>query len=151
MQVTDLLTPDRIRLNAHAVSKKRLLETISKLMVEEESDLSPREVFESLVARERLGSTGLGHGVAIPHGRLKHGDKARAVFIRLMKPIDYDAVDDQPVDLLFALTVPENCNDHHLKLLAKIAELFSDDEFCRRLRQADDSNQLHAVLSDWQH
>ena len=151
MQVTDLLTPERIRVDAHAGSKKRLLEIVSKLLTQDDDQLEPRDVFESLCAREQLGSTGLGHGVAIPHGRVNQTSNAKAAFLRLRNPIDFDASDDQPVDLLFALTVPQDCTDDHLKLLAQIAELFSDDQLCKQLRLAQTPAQLRKLLSDWRH
>jgi len=151
MQVTDLLTPERIRVDAHAGSKKRLLEIVSALISQDDDQLESREVFESLCAREQLGSTGLGHGVAIPHGRVSRSNNVKAAFLRLRNPIDFDASDEQPVDLLFALTVPQNCTDDHLKLLAQIAELFSDDRLCEQLRQAETAVQLRNLLSDWHH
>jgi nitrogen PTS system EIIA component len=94
-----------------------------------------------------LGSTGLGKGVAIPHGRVKGNRSIQASFIRLKKPLPFDSADGEPVDLLFAMTVPENCGEDHLKLLAQVAELFSDPQLLKALREADDSTTLLQLLS----
>jgi len=147
MLISDLLSPESIRFDVHSSSKKRLLEIISEELARNNEDLSAREIFESLCARERLGSTGLGKGVAIPHGRIKGNRPIRASFIRLKKPLAYDSVDGEPVDLLFAMTVPENCGEDHLKLLAHIAELFSDPALLQGLREADSSGALLRLLS----
>jgi len=146
MLISDLLNPESIRFDVHSSSKKRLLEIISEELARNDDELSAREIFESLCARERLGSTGLGKGVAIPHGRIKGNHPIRASFIRLKKPLAYDALDGEPVDLLFAMTVPENCGEDHLKLLAHIAELFSDPQLLQRLREADSSGALLKLL-----
>lgn len=151
MLISDLLSPDRIRFDIHSSSKKRLLELISKELARNSENLSEREIFESLCARERLGSTGLGNGVAIPHGRVKGSETVQASFIRLKKPLPFDAVDGEPVDLLFAMTVPEHCNEDHLKLLAQVAELFSDPDLLERLREAENSGRLLQLLSSREH
>lgn len=147
MLISDLLSQERIRFDVHISSKKKLLEVISQELARNSEDLSAREIFESLCARERLGSTGLGKGVAIPHGRVKGSQSIQASFIRLKKPLPFDAADGEPVDLLFAVTVPENCNEDHLKLLAHVAELFSDPELLKALREADNSSTLLKLLS----
>jgi PTS system nitrogen regulatory IIA component len=128
MLISDLLSPEKIHCDIHSSSKKRLLELISEDLARNSDELSQREIFESLCARERLGSTGLGHGVAIPHGRVKSTSNVEASFIRLSKPLPFDSIDGEPVDLLFALAVPETCGEDHLKLLSQVAELFSDPE-----------------------
>lgn len=151
MLISDLLSPERIRFDIHSSSKKRLLEMISQELARNSDTLSEREIFESLCARERLGSTGLGNGVAIPHGRVKGSETVQASFIRLKKPLPFDAVDGKPVDLLFAMTVPEQCNEDHLKLLAQVAELFSDPSLLKKLRQADNSGRLLQLLSSREH
>lgn len=151
MLVDDLISADSVLPQVRTSSKKRLLEVISKALAREEEGLNAREVFESLCARERLGSTGLGKGVAIPHGRVTGSSRVHAVFIRLAKPLAYDAVDGEPVDLLFALAVPEHCTTDHLKLLAEIAEKFSDEELLTQLRAADDATELVHLLSRTQH
>jgi PTS system nitrogen regulatory IIA component len=151
MLVSDLLSAERVLPDARASSKKRLLELISNALVAHDPKLDQREVFESLCARERLGSTGLGHGVAIPHGRIRGSSTPQAVFIRLAKPLAYEAADGQPVDLLFALAVPEQCTSDHLKLLAQIAERFSDPELLASLRSAKDAIELVQLLSGANH
>jgi len=147
MLISDLLSQESIRLDVHSSSKKKLLEIISQELARNSENLSAREIFESLCARERLGSTGLGNGVAIPHGRVKGNHSIQASFIRLKKPLPFDSADGKPVDLLFAMTVPENCSDDHLKLLAHVAELFSDPELLKELREADNSGALLQLLS----
>lgn len=124
MKLSDILTPDRVRLDSDATSKKRVLESASQLIADCDDNLSPRAVFDCLIAREKLGSTGLGHGVAIPHGRLAGLDKTIGVFIRMPKGVDFDAPDNEPVDLVFALLVPEESTDEHLQVLADIASYF---------------------------
>lgn len=151
MLISDLLSPERIRFDVHSSSKKRLLELISQELARNSKTLSEREIFESLCARERLGSTGLGNGVAIPHGRVKGSDTVQASFIRLKKPLPFDAVDGKPVDLLFAMAVPEQCNEDHLKLLAQVAEIFSDPALLKKLRQAENSGALLQLLSSTEH
>jgi PTS system nitrogen regulatory IIA component len=151
MLVDDLISPETVLPDVRTSSKKRLLEVISKALTNGNDDLDSREVFESLCARERLGSTGLGHGVAIPHGRISGSSRVRAVFVRLAKPLPFDAVDGQPVDLLFALAVPQNCTGDHLKLLAEIAQKFSDKDLLDALRKASDAGELLQLLAGTRH
>ena len=151
MLISDLLSPERILCDVHSSSKKKLLETISEELARNSDELSKREIFESLCARERLGSTGLGKGVAIPHGRVKGTQHVEVSFIRLSKPLPFDASDGEPVDLLFALAVPEDCGEDHLKLLAQVAELFSDPDLLRDLREAENSGRLLQLLSRTRH
>jgi len=151
MLISDLLNAERIRCDVQSSSKKRLLEVISEELARGTDEFSKREIFESLCARERLGSTGLGKGVAIPHGRVKGSRHVQASFIRLKKPLPFDAVDGEPVDLLFCLAVPEDCGEDHLKLLAQVAEMFSDPELLRELREAESSEQLLQLLSGVRH
>ena len=148
MLIHDLLSPERISFDVHAGSKKRLLEIISERLASNSDLLGQREVFESLTSRERLGSTGLGKGVAIPHGRVKGISHVEAAFLKLAKPISFEAVDGEPVDILFALAVPEDCGEDHLKLLAHIAELFSEPGFLEELRAARTSAAVLGLLSD---
>ena len=150
MNVSDLLAPERVLPLVRISSKKRLLELISKALVKNDESLDSRDVFESLCARERLGSTGLGNGVAIPHGRVNGSSAVQAVFVRLSKPLAFDAIDGKPVDLLFALAIPENCTSDHLKLLSHIAEQFSDMDLLAKLRSAEDANELIDLLSNKQ-
>lgn len=121
MQLSDLLSVDTIACDIEAGSKKRVLEQIGGMIADSQPSLSQNQVFESLIGRERLGSTGLGHGVAIPHGRLKNSDITTAAFVKLKQPIDYDSSDGKPVDLLCALLVPEESTQEHLNLLSSLA------------------------------
>ena len=151
MLISDLLSPERIRLDVQSGSKKRLLELISEELARNTDEFSKREIFESLIARERMGSTGLGKGVAIPHGRVKGSRHVQASFIRLKKPVPFDAADGEPVDLLFCLAVPEDCGEDHLRLLAQVAELFSDPDVLKELREAENSTHMLQVLSGSRH
>lgn len=145
---SDLLSTGRILANVRINSKKRLLELISETLAKKNKDLSSREIFESLCAREHLGSTALGNGVAIPHGRINGTQGVEALFLQLIKPMSYDAEDGQPVDLIFALTVPINCTEDHSKLLSGIADRFSDPELLEQLRNAADANEIWQLLSN---
>lgn len=150
MQLSDILSPDRIACNVDAQSKKRALEHLSQLVCNGENTISSTDVFNSLITRERMGCTGVGHGVAIPHGRLKNSSQTYGAFIRLKDAIDFDSADKQPVDLLFALLVPEESTEEHLQALAQLAAMFSNEEFREKLRSAGDSQQLMQLILDWQ-
>lgn len=144
---SDLLSPSRIYAGISVNSKKRLLEMISAAFVEKDKELDAREIFESLCKRENLGSTSLGNGVAMPHGRIEGTKVVEAVFIQLLKPVPFDAEDGQPVDLIFALVVPKECSEDHLKLLAKIADRFTDTKLVEQLRHAEDASVIWQALS----
>lgn len=148
MQISEILSPERVRCDIDSHSKKAALETLSSLIAGADSGISQGEVFESLIARERLGSTGLGEGIALPHGRLKNTDHALGAFIRLQSAIDYDAVDQKPVDLLFALLVPEKSTEEHLQILSKLAELFSKPEVPGRLRSEENKDGIFSLLTE---
>lgn len=148
MQIAEILTPSRIAGRVEISSKKGVLELLAKLIAEDTPDLTQTEIFDSLCARERLGSTGLGQGVAIPHGRLKGSKQTLGAFIQLRDGVDYDAVDQQPVDLLFALLVPEESTDEHLQILARLAEMFSDGELVRKLRRGGSNTRLYELLQE---
>ncbi len=148
MKLTDFLTPARIADGVHAGSKKRALEMLSELLTHG-TDLASGEAYESLLARERLGGTGLGYGVAIPHGRLQHAGHMLGAFLHLPKAVDYDAPDKQPVDLLFALLVPEQSSEEHLQALALLAEMLRDKMLREELRQAKSSTELYDLLIRW--
>lgn len=150
MNITELLDLDRIACDFQATSKKRVLEELSTLIADSTADLTQAEIFDSLIGREKLGSTGLGHGVAIPHGRMKGRDRAIAAFIKLDQGVDFDASDNRPVDLLFALLVPEHFTNEHLDLLAQLAEMFDNEEFCNKLRSSHDTGQIMEVMRHWQ-
>lgn len=149
MEIHEILSPDRVVCDLDASSKKRALEKISDMLSADSLDIPSQEVCESLIAREKLGSTGIGSGVAIPHGRLKSTDKTLAAFVRLHEAIDYDAIDNQGVDLIFALLVPEDSTDDHLQILAELAEMFSHAEILHKLRSTNDSQSVCQVLSNW--
>ena len=144
---SDLLSPARILAGVRINSKKRLFEFISTTLARKTSDLNSREIFESICAREHLGSTALGNGIAVPHGRISGTDEVQALFLQLVKPLPFDADDGKPVDLIFALTVPQDCTGDHKKLLAGIVERFSDVELLDQLRKAADANGIWQLLS----
>lgn len=147
MRLADLLSSDRIALDQSVSSKKSLLERASELLSHASDAASQRDIFEGLCQRERLGSTGLGHGVAIPHCRVEQTG-ATGALLRLKRPIDFDSPDGERVDLFFALSVPSRCSETHLKLLASIAELFSDESRRQELREAADRDDLMGLLSE---
>lgn len=148
MNIEDILSPERVAARADITSKKSVLELLAELIAEDTPSISQAEIFDSLCARERLGSTGLGHGVAIPHGRLKGSQDTLGAFVQLQQGVDYDAVDQQPVDLLFALLVPEESTNEHLQILAQLAEMFSDSERLRKLRRAYSAEALYKQLKE---
>ncbi len=148
MQVSEILSPDRVRFNVDSHSKKAALEALSRLIADADPGISQSEVFDSLIARERLGSTGLGHGIALPHGRLKSTDHTLAAFIRLQSGIEFDAIDHKPVDLLFALLVPEESTEEHLQILSKLAELFSRPEILGKLRSEGSRDGIFSLLAE---
>lgn len=145
---SDLLTPGRILANVSINSKKRLLELVSLTLAKKNEDLNSREIFQSLCIREQLGDTTLGNGVAMPHGRIRGTDDVEAIFLRLVNPLPLAAEDNEPVDLVFALVIPEKCTEDHTKLLASIAERFSDTELLGQLRKAADSNEIWQLLAN---
>jgi len=153
MNINHLIAPDRIKCLSGISSKKRALESLSKLLGQGVVEADPTDIFNRLVERERLGSTGLGHGVALPHGRLnfKSADVETSIgcFIKLDKGVDFDSPDYQSADLLFGLLVPEHCTEEHLQILAALAGMFSDTEFCTQLRNCTTDEELYAQLSGW--
>jgi PTS system nitrogen regulatory IIA component len=149
MQILDLIAPGRVVADARIPNKKRLLEQLAKLLDERGDPDTERALFDSLVKREKLGSTGLGQGVAIPHGRSPEIGRAVGAFVRLAEPIEFNAADGKPVDLVFALVVPEHFTDQHLMFLAALAEMFSDAAITARLRSARDGAALYDALAGW--
>lgn len=150
MNISDILSPERVNCTANPASKKRVLEEIGTLMLNADASLTQGEIFDSLLSRERLGSTGLGHGVAIPHGRVKSATASIGAFMQLGQGIDFDAIDGQPVDLVFGLLVPAESTDEHLQILSQLARMFSDKPFCEKLRHATSNHELYKLLSTWQ-
>ncbi|MDH5544796.1 MAG: PTS IIA-like nitrogen regulatory protein PtsN [Gammaproteobacteria bacterium] len=149
MSLSSLLDQEHVASHVQSASKKRALEELSQLIVKGEPGLSQTEVFECLIARERLGSTGLGKGVAIPHGRLKSGEKVIAAFVQLADGVDFDSPDGQPVDLLCALMVPPDSTDEHLQTLAALSEMFRNEQLRDALRGANNDESLFQVLQEW--
>ena len=147
MQLETILTPGRTLCGVPGSSKKRVLENIAQSISEDISSLDSNLLFDSLVARERLGSTGLGHGIAIPHCRMKSCSKVIGALIRLNEPVDFDAIDGEPVDLIFVLIVPEEAHAEHLQVLAHLAEMFNDEAFCQQLRQCEDNAALYQLAT----
>ncbi|HEY9051186.1 MAG TPA: PTS IIA-like nitrogen regulatory protein PtsN [Gammaproteobacteria bacterium] len=147
MDITKLLTPERVLCLQDISSKKRVLEKLSELLCQGASDFETADVFNRLIERERLGSTGLGHGVALPHGRMGDNEITIGAFIKLDEGVDFDSPDHQAADLLFALLVPEQHTSEHLQILASLAGMFSDTEFCNRLRLCKTDEELYNTIS----
>ena len=145
MKFSNLIKIDQIQLNLEASSKKKVLEAISEIVTENYPEYSTHKVFETLIERERLGSTGLGEGVAIPHCRIQ-APQMRAAFVSLAEPIDYEASDGEPVDLLFVLAVPEDEQHAHLQALAALAGVFSDPDNRTALRNCSSDELLRTTL-----
>jgi PTS system nitrogen regulatory IIA component len=150
MNITDLLMPDRASCRENIGSKKRLLEYSSELLASSSPGLSQNEIFNALINREKLGSTGLGKGVAIPHGRIASLERPVCAFVKLASPVDFDATDGQPVDLIFTLLVPENSTEEHLQVLSTIAEIFSNAGISMALRQCETDSCLLEQLRQWE-
>ena len=145
MEMINLLAPDAVVANLKVGSKKQAIQELSQ-QAAILTGLSERVIFDVLLERERLGTTGVGRGIAIPHGKLKELDCLQSVFARLSKPVDFDAIDEQPVDLIFLLLAPETAGADHLKALARISRLFRDEHVCRKLRDSDEAEALYALL-----
>jgi nitrogen PTS system EIIA component len=147
--VAKLLPPANIVLDLEVSSKKRMFEQAG-LLFENNQGIARSLVFESLFARERLGSTGLGQGVAIPHGRIKGLRDPVGAFVRLKTPVAFDSPDGQPVTLVFVLLVPEQATEQHLQILSELAQMFSDRELRGQLANASDPGSLHQAIIAWQ-
>jgi PTS system nitrogen regulatory IIA component len=137
---------ERVGSGLEIASKKRLLEVLAELLASHTPGLSPELVFERLLERERLGSTGLGHGIALPHARMKNVDQAIGAFVQLREGVDFDAIDDRPVDLAFAMLVPEAASEVHLQLLSQLAAMFDNSELRARLREAPNQQTILSLL-----
>ena len=147
MEINELMTPDAIIPALRVTSKKQALQEISKRAAEL-IRLPERTIFEVLVERERLGTTGVGHGIAIPHGKLANIDKLYALFARLETPIDFDSIDEQPVDLICVLLAPETAGADHLKALARVSRLLRDQATCDKLRGSESADAIYALLTE---
>ena len=151
--ISDLLVAERVAADVEVRSKKRAIEEAARLLTGASPELTHNDVFDTLIRRERLGTTALGHGVAIPHGRLAGLTSPVGALLKLHTPVEFDAADSQPVDLVFALLVPENCSDQHLQILARLAEIFRDAGLTESLRQRHTDEELFRVFveSDARH
>jgi len=147
MNISDLLKPAAVISSLKVQGKKHLLQELSARAAQV-THLPERKIFETLMERERLGTTGVGQGIAIPHGRLGDIDEIAGVFARLETPIDYDAVDNQPVDLVFMLLAPEGAGADHLKALARVSRLLRNQAATEKLRAAKSAEALYAILTD---
>jgi nitrogen PTS system EIIA component len=147
--VAKLLPLANVAVDVPVSSKKRLFEHLG-LLFENNHGIASSVVFDCLFSRERLGSTGLGHGVAIPHGRIKGLKDALGAFIRLSAPVPFDAPDTKPVTLVFALLVPEQATERHLQILSALAQMFGDRALREAMAAAPDASGLHQLISTWQ-
>ncbi len=162
MNLDSLISSNAVINNPDIRSKKRALELLAELLAEQLTTVAPDadqqpakgsvalDIFQLLTEREKLGSTGMGHGVALPHTRTGLTDHAIGAFIKLNEGVDFDSPDFQKTDLIFALMVPEHHTDEHLKILAYLASLFSDETFCREMRNSNDNRETHKHLINWQ-
>jgi len=154
MNLDTLISSNAVICNPEIKSKKRALELLAEHLAAEASQTSSDtvnalEIFQLLTCREKLGSTGMGHGVALPHARTNLTEHAIGAFLKLEKGIDFDSPDKQPTDLIFALIVPEHYTDEHLKILAYLASLFSDEDICKALRNTNDNKEIHNKIISW--
>lgn len=146
--VSTLLKPENVFSSLEASSKKRLFELVGQALQASEG-VAAKEVFESLSSREKLGCTALGHGIAIPHGRIKGLKETACAFVRTKEPIDFDAPDSVPVDLLFILLAPAAASDLHLQILAELAQMFSEKDMRDKMRAASDAEALYQLIREW--
>jgi nitrogen PTS system EIIA component len=147
MELEDLVRPEGVIAHLKVTSKKQALQELSERAAKL-TGLSERAIFETLLERERLGSTGVGQGIAIPHGKLGEIDRLYGLFARLDTPIDFESVDDQPVDLIFLLLAPETAGADHLKALARISRLLRNQAVVEKLRASEDAAALFAILTE---
>ena len=149
MDISDLILPESVIANLRVTSKKQALQELAKKAAEITGQ-PERALFEVLMERERLGTTGVGHGIGIPHGKLPELDRLYGLFARLDTPIDFDAIDEHPVDLIFVLLAPETAGADHLKALARVSRLFRDRAVCEKLRGTDSAEAIYALLTQSQ-
>ena len=147
LSIGDILTAERTLIDVEVSSKKKLLEFLAGFVAGQLKDCSADDIFDSLLSRERLGSTGIGEGIAIPHCRLEGLDHVVGVLMTLEESVEFDAIDNQPVDLIFALIVPKEATSEHLELLSQLAEKFNERSFCDRLRQSEDASTLYQRMT----
>ena len=147
MEISELIGPDSVVANLRATSKKLALQELAKRAADI-TGLHERAIFDVLLERERLGTTGVGNGIAIPHGKLPNLDKLYGLFARLGESIDFDSIDEQPVDLIFLLLAPESAGADHLKALARVSRLLRDKAVCEKLRGTENAEALFALLTE---
>jgi PTS system nitrogen regulatory IIA component len=147
MEIADLLSPDAVLAHVKATTKKQVLQEMAHKAALL-TNLPERRIFDTLVEREKLGSTGMGQGIAIPHGRIPGIEKMTGLFAQLDHPVDFDYMDDQPVDLVFLLLAPEGAGADHLKALARVSRLLRNQAVCEKLRAAPQAATLFALLSE---
>ncbi len=146
MDMAALLSPDGVLPNLRVTSKKQLLQELARRAAQQ-TGCGERELFDILVEREKLGSTGVGRGIAIPHGKLDQLNQVKGIFARLAKPVDFDAIDDEPVDLVFLLLAPDTGSADHLKVLSRVSRLLRDERTCAKLRGCDSAEGIYALLT----
>ncbi len=147
MDITTLISPESVIPNLKVTSKKQALQELAREAAAL-TGLHERAVFDTLLERERLGTTGVGNGIAIPHGKLPQLGRLHGLFARLERPIDFEAIDEQPVDLIFLLLAPESAGADHLKALARVSRLLRDRSMCEKLRGTDTAEGLYALLAE---
>lgn len=147
MIINDIISLDRTQCSVECHSKKRIFEVISEIAVQQSPELDQVEVLSSLLAREKMGSTGIGNGIAIPHGKIKGLDNMIAVIVTSNEPIEFDAIDSQAVDIFFAILVPEKQTQSHLQALSGIARKLSNKETVKAVRQATNKNEIVSALA----
>jgi PTS system nitrogen regulatory IIA component len=147
MEIADLLAPRSVIANLRVSNKKQALQELAKRAATA-TGVAERRIFDVLSERERLGTTGIGMGIAIPHGKLPEIGRLFGMFARLERPIPFDAIDDQPVDLVFVLLAPPDAGADHLKALARVSRLLRDRATCQKLRGANNPDALYALLTD---
>ncbi|WP_299617576.1 PTS IIA-like nitrogen regulatory protein PtsN [Pelagibius sp.] len=146
MELSDLIAPESVVPSLRVTSKKQALQELAKKAAELTGQ-PERALFEVLIERERLGTTGVGHGIGIPHGKLPELERLHGLFARLESAIDFDSIDEQPVDLIFVLLAPETAGADHLKALARVSRLFRDRAICEKLRGSDSADAIYALLT----
>ncbi len=147
MRLSEIMSVNSIVLSLKANNKRQLLQELAQ-KASELTGINDRTIFDTILERENLGSTGFGGGTALPHGRLSELDKVFGLFVRLNSPIDFDAIDNKPVDLVFLLLSPESNGADHLTALAQISRILKDEETCTKLRAASSKDEIYALLTN---
>jgi PTS system nitrogen regulatory IIA component len=145
MTISALLSPEKIFIDTEVTSKKKLLEMIANI-VADRSNLAQSTVYNNLLGRERLGSTGLGKGFAVPHARVPDLNQVIGCFFRLKQPVNFESPDNQPVDLVFTIVIPEEATEEHLLILSSLARIFSQPEVCQAIRDAANKEEIEKII-----